>query len=198
MVIPVHKGVIPIFLILIAVVLVSGCIFGSSQLNQVPPHIIAATEALTDLDLIEGRVNTFSLDDEIWMINEVLSGIDEIPEDDPDLAAQYQAYQTWSDAFELMSQVFKEDYRVYQSHLRQAERLYEDFNYVGWREEITHAKSKAARMAEKSREAAYMMDTISTEAIPAELQQSLRQSRYAIMEIARQGTSLENTLQQML
>ncbi|WP_211531488.1 hypothetical protein [Methanocalculus chunghsingensis] len=193
-----HKGVIPIFLMIVAAVLVSGCIFSSSQLDKIPPHIIAATEALSDLDLIEGNINTFSLDDEIYLINQLLSDNEGYQDDEEQLSSQYHAYRTWNDAFELMSQILRDDYMIYQSHLRQAERLYEDFNYVGWREEIIRAKSQAARMAEKSREAAYMMDTIPTEDIPADLQQSLRQSRYAMMEIARQSTSLENTLQQML
>ncbi|MCP1714586.1 hypothetical protein J2T58_000426 [Methanocalculus alkaliphilus] len=198
MVIPVRKGVIPIFLMIVAAVLVSGCIFGSGQLNQVPPHIIAATEALSDLDLIEGRVNTFVLDDEIWMINQILSEIEEIPEDEPDLAAQYQAYRTWNDAFGLMSQVFKEDYMIYQSHLRQADRLYEDFNYIGWRDEIMKAKNQVSRMIEKSIEAAYMMDTIQRDALPKQLHPALEQSQREMMEIAHQGTVLESRLHQKL
>jgi len=193
-----HRGVIPIFMMIMAVVLVSGCIFNSDRLSQVPPHLADATDALMDLDLLEGKVNTFTLDDEIWMIDQLLSEIEAILEDDETTSPQYDAYLTWNNAFRLMSQVFKEDYMIYQSHLRQADRFYDDFNYVAWRGEIDHAKNQAARMSEKSRNAAYMVDTINPEDIPGDLQQSLRQSRSAMMEIARQSSTLEDNLKKRL
>lgn len=184
--------------LLLAGVLVSGCPFGGTPLNDIPPHIRAANEALEELSIIEGRINTFTLDDEIYEIDILFASMEELPEDDENLMARYTAYRIWTDAFRSASKVVNDDYSRFNTHLKRAEQFHDAFNYVDWKRELNEAQMVIEEMEQTSLSAAYSLDTIPEDLFSSREYAELLRTRAAIMKLHRELPFLRSELDLLL
>jgi hypothetical protein len=194
----IYRYVIVFIALLLAGVLVSGCPFGATPLNEIPGHIKAANDALEELSIIEDRTNTFTLDDEIYEIDILFASMEELPEDDEQLMARYTAYRIWTDALRSGSKVVSDDYSRYTVHLRRAEQFYDAFNYVDWKRELNEAKALVEGMEQTALSAAYSLDTIPEGLFSSKENAELLRTRAAILKIHREIPFLRNELELLL
>lgn len=194
----INRYVPALLFLLLAGVMVSGCPFGATPLNDIPPHIRAANDAIEELSIIEGRTNTFALDDEIYEIDLLFAEMEEIPEDDEELIARYNTYRIWTDAFRTGSKVVRADYSQYAAHLGKAEQFYDAFNYVDWRRELNEAKTVIEGMEQTTLSAAYSLDTIPEGVLSAQEQRELLRTRAALLRIQRELPILRTELDLLL
>lgn len=194
----IYRYVIVFIALLLAGVLVSGCPFGATPLNEIPGHIKAANDALEELSIIEDRTNTFSLDDEIYEIDILFASMEELPEDDEQLMARYTAYRIWTDALRSASKVVNDDYSLYNAHLRRADQFYDAFNYVDWKRELNEAKTLVEGMEQTALSAAYSLDTIPEGFFSSKENAELLRTRAAIMKIHREMPILRSELDLLL
>ena len=187
--------VILLFLVMVAV-MVSGCIFGTTPLDKVSTHLIQATDALEELDLIEGRTNTYILDEELWMIDQIFFEMEEILPEDEKNYARLQAYRVWTEALGSASAIMKGEYDTYKRHLGKAVQYYDQFNYVEWKKEITLAESQVDKMANKAQSAAYQLDGVSREDLTDKELIALQRTRSSMMDISRQCMALRSNLRE--
>ncbi len=194
----IYRYVLAFIALLLAGVLVSGCPFGATPLNEIPDHIRAANDALEELSIIEGRTNTFTLDDEIYEIDILFASMEELPEDDEKLMARYNAYRIWTDALRSGSKVISDDYSRYTAHLRRGEQFYDAFNYVDWRRELNEAKRVIEEMEQTTLSAAYSLDTIPEGFFSSKEQGELLRTRAALLRIHREIPFLSSKLDLLL
>lgn len=197
MIIP-NRSIPALIAVLIAGVLVSGCPFGATPLNEIPKHIEAANNALEELSIIAGRTNTFALDDEIYEIDILFASMEELPEDDEKFMARYTAYRIWTDALRSGSTIINDDYYRYTAHLRRAEQFYDAFNYVGWRRELNEAKAVIEGMEKNALSAAYSLDTIPEGFFSAREEGELLRTRNALIRIHRELQIKKSELDHMI
>lgn len=184
--------------LLLAGVLVSGCTFGGTPLNDIPPHIRAANDALEELSIIEGRTNTFTLDDEIYEIDLLFASMEEVPEDDENLMERDTSYRIWTDALRAGSKVVNDDYSRYTVHLRRAEQFYDAFNYVDWKRELNEAKTVIEGMEQTILSAAYSLDTIPEGLFSSKEYAELLRTRAALLKIHSEMPILRSELDLLL
>jgi hypothetical protein len=193
MIMKIH-GVVTLLILTLAAVMVSGCQFGSTPLDEISVHLTAAADALEELNLVEGKTNTFTLDEEIFMIDQIFSEMDAISEDDIKDYARYHAYSRWTDVLKSTRQILRDDYHSYRAHLSKAEQYYGTFNYVGWRQELNQAGDMLDQMSGKAVSAASNLDQIPESDISSGELTELRRTRTAIMDIYRQCIELQGNL----
>lgn len=194
----IYQYVIAFIALLLAGVLVSGCPFGATPLNEIPGHIKAANDALEELSIIEGRTNTFTLDDEIYEIDILFASMEELPEDDENLMARYAAYRIWTDALRSASKVVNDDYSRYIVHLRRADQFYDAFNYVDWNRELNEARTVVEGMEQTALSAAYSLDTIPEGLFSSKEYTELLRTRAALLKIHREMPFLRSELDLLL
>lgn len=190
------RGVITLLLLTIVAVMVSGCPFGSTPLDEISDHLMSATDALEELNLVEGKTNSFTLDDTIYMIDEIFFEMEAISEEDLKGIARYNAYYIWTEALRSASQLIKDDYQSYRGHTTKADQYYTTFNYVGWRQELNLAEVKLDEMSGKAISAASSLDQITESDISSEELAELRRTKTAIMDLYHQCTVLKTNLKE--
>ncbi|HIJ07722.1 MAG: hypothetical protein XE11_1259 [Methanomicrobiales archaeon 53_19] len=188
----------PAFIALIlAAIFTAGCPLAGTPLNDIPPHIRAANDALEELSIIEGRTNTFTLDDEIYEIDLLFASMEELPEDDEKLMERYTSYRIWTDALRSGSKVVNDDYSRYTVHLKRAEQFYDAFNYVDWKSELNEAKTAIEGMEHTTLSAAYSLDTIPEGVLSAKEQTELLRTRAALLNIHSELPMMKSELDQL-
>lgn len=181
-----------LLLLVAAAVLSSGCPLLKTPLDDIPPHITQANNALTGLNIIEGKSNTFALDDEIMEIDLLFVEMEEIEvaEDDEETIARYAAYRTWTESLRTASRIISNDYDSYQTHLRRAEQQYDAFNYILYRDEMNKAEKLLQQMEDDALSAAYSLDSIPDSLFSQREVHELHRTRALLMDLHRQCTIL--------
>lgn len=188
----VNSCIIALLIIAMATVMVAGCPFQRTPLDEIPSHLAAANDALEKLNLLDGRINTFMVDEEIWMIDQYFAEVGDIPEDDERSLHRYAALRTWTGAIRSASSLINNDYDTYRGHINRASQYYDAFNYIGWKKEVTLAEARIDAMADDAVSAARRLDGISQEHLSHKEIQELRRTRTAIMNIHRQCIELKS------
>ncbi|MDO9540423.1 MAG: hypothetical protein Q7J09_10555 [Methanocalculus sp.] len=189
-------GVVTLLLLTIVAVMVSGCPFGSTPLDEISDHLMSATDALEELNLVEGKTNPFTLDDQIYIIDQIFLEMEVISEEDVKEIARYNAYYTWTEALRSASQIVKDDYQSYRGHTTKADQYYTTFNYVGLKQELNLAEAKLNEMSGKAFSAASSLDQVTESDISSKELAELHRTKTAIMNLYHQCTELKNNLKE--
>ncbi|MCQ1537580.1 hypothetical protein FTO68_01040 [Methanocalculus taiwanensis] len=183
-----------ILLLTLAAVLVSGCTFGTTPLDEIQKHVTLANDALEELSIIGGQTSTYTLEDELFLIDQIFYEMEEIPEENEEMMARYAAYRIWTDALRSASSIIGRDYQSYTAHLKRAAQHYDSFNYIGWRQELDEAGNVITTMERNALSAAYSLDEIPDGILSTKEQTELLRTRAAIMKIYQELPVLRNEL----
>lgn len=185
-----------ILVLTMAAVLVSGCTFGTTPLDEIQTHLTLANDALEELSIIEGQTSTYTLEDEIFLIDQLFYTMEEIPEEDEKMIARYASYRIWTDALRSASTIIGSDYQSYTAHLRRAAQHYDAFNYVGWRQELDEAGKVITTMERNALSAAYSLDEIPEGILTTKEQTELERTRTLIRKLYQELPILRSELSQ--